>query len=316
MIAVLILWKPDPHTLVPDRSSGGTVAVVARDEDDSRPVDLDIESGPTVRVLSPVSGTVTESSCRAGVVVPSGAPIARVNGRAVVGLSTGVPLWRDITVGLTGSDVVGLRRELGRLRLLISTESSAADATLIRTANRVAQTGQGVVLAKNAFAWLPSPSTTPTTCDAPVGTVTQPASPLLTARPRVTAIRVSGLPPDALPGDRNLVLGSVEVPAPKEAVTDPAAIARLVATREYAQFVATDGKLPLRGDWRLASPTRVAVLPPSTIIVSGNTTCVAVGGKGRVVTIVSSSLGRSVVTFAAPWPDRVDADPDRTLTCG
>ena len=67
MIAVLILWKPDPHTLVPDRSSGGTVAVVARDEDDSRPVDLDIESGPTVRVLSPVSGTVTESSCRAGV---------------------------------------------------------------------------------------------------------------------------------------------------------------------------------------------------------------------------------------------------------
>lgn len=70
-----------------------------------------VEAATTLNVGSPTGGRVL-ATAEPGSVVTSGSVIARVDDSAIVALTGDVPMWRDLSVGDTGTDVSQLETAL------------------------------------------------------------------------------------------------------------------------------------------------------------------------------------------------------------
>lgn len=75
-------------------------------------------SDPTELLWPGAAGVVTSVDLMSGDVAASGRLVAAVNGAGVVALATGQPLYRDLTLGDSGPDVVHLSKALRELGLL------------------------------------------------------------------------------------------------------------------------------------------------------------------------------------------------------
>ncbi len=321
-LAVLISWRPAPASLAPARLDPGTIVVARQPYDDSRDVELAVKEGAAAKLLATASGVLTSSSCRPGAVVASGKTVATIGGRRIVPLASRVPPYRTISVGTSGADVTSLRVELTRLRSVPAgrSPSAPADADLITAARRLGGlNASSASLPPDAFAWIPGSTTKVATCDVPVGATVPAGAPLSTLSPPVVEVSISASPTDEAPGPRVLTVGSVTVKVTGRRITAAADLARLARTPEWAAYEQSAGKAPVGGQWKLKIPVQVASLPAASLFTpsgaAGGQACVSVAGRLVPVTVVASSLGRTLVTFADAWPDRVDTTPPKGFRC-
>lgn len=326
-VVLLISWRPAPASLSSASVEPGTIAVTRQPYDDSRDVELAVTQGAAAKLLATTSGILTSSTCRPGGVVTSGKYVATVNERPVVPLATATPAYRTISVGTSGSDVASLRAELTRLKVIPTgtPSSSPADEPLISAARRLAglsDSDTASTLPLEAFAWLPSPTTTMSSCDVPVGASVSTGSALFTLSPPVTELAVTASPTDAASGARVLTVAPVTVDVTDGRVTSASDLARLVSTPAWAAYEQTAGNVPIRGQWKLKTPIEVASLPAASLVTAAGSSagyghaCVSAQGEAIPVTIVASSLGRTLVTFNGTWPDMVDTTPTQDMECG
>jgi hypothetical protein len=323
VVALLVTWRPAPSALSPTSVHPGTIAVTRQPYDDAREVEVVVARGAAGKLLATTSGVLTSSRCRPGQAVTSGDPVATIDQRPVVPLATAIPPFRAITVGVSGRDVVALRAELTRLKAVpVGTSRSApADTRLIRAARRLSGLDSAAgSLPTGAFAWMPSSNSTVATCEVPVGARVSAGTPLATLSPPVTNLAISAPSASAAPGPRVLTVASVTVRVIDGRVTAANDLARLVRTAAWATYEQSAGKVPVRGRWKLSRPIQVASLPAASLVTAGpaagSRSCVSSGGRALPVTVVASSLGRTLVTFTGTWPAAVDPRPSPALRCG
>lgn len=287
---------------------------------DEHPVQLAVTMGAEQSVLSPVTGTVTASSCRAGLPLASGTSPLAVDGVPLLTLATEVPLWRDLTLGLRGDDVTALQTALAALGEKVDGSRGVFDhATLGAVRHRLSLVDAPPladdVLPRQRILWLPPGGATVSKCPATVGSQTQTGAVVANLLPSVTTARVVALPASLTPGARELVVDTLLLhPSPQGVITSPKELAAL------AQAPALVGRAqpsdPLSGVYRLVKPVMAGVIPPSAIVgPDAQHTCVVSGNQAQRVTVLGSQLGQSYVTFEGTPPASVVVEPPRATPC-
>jgi len=327
--ALAMSWRPAPDSLSVAQIDPGTIVVQRQPYDDSRDVDLVPTQGAAAKLLATASGILTSSKCRPGAAVESGKPVAVIGNRRVVALATKIPPYRTITVGTSGTDVRSLRNEFTRLKRLTNGKplTTPADAQLIATARHLSgldadstETASDASLPPGAFAWMPTSTGKLATCDLPVGAKVSAGTPLSTLSAPLTELVISAPPADAAAGPRLLELAPVTVKLADSRITEASDLARLMKTPAWEAYELSSGQVPLVGQWKLSEPIQVASLPAASLLTAGaskvsDKACVSTHGRPVPVTIVASSLGRTLVTFPGTWPDTVDTTPKHEMQC-
>jgi peptidoglycan hydrolase-like protein with peptidoglycan-binding domain len=113
-VGVVVLGRDRPTTPVANDVPGNTAAVTRQTLVDSRSLDGELGYGPTTALLNRLAGTVTGLP-EQGRVVNRGETLYRVDDRPVVLLLGGLPVYRDLSTGDTGSDVRQLEENLAAL---------------------------------------------------------------------------------------------------------------------------------------------------------------------------------------------------------
>lgn len=335
--AILALPVAEPAALRPTAPSS-VVPVTTRDDADERQVQLALSTGSPRMIGAPTSGVLTALSCAAGGTIRSGDRIASIDGEPVIALATETPLWRDLEPGSTGTDVRALQQELARLGATVSTDGVVGPSTerAIRTFLRARGITTGTtstprtdrgdevsassdeVLHTTSIAWVPGPETLVQNCVGVVGSRIDLTDPLVELPVELRSARIEQLPVDPAPGARVAHIGTVTAPIGSDGViSDPAALAQLTATPEYATAVATTTPT-MQGRWSLEQPVEVAVVPPTALWdLSNGHGCVRPVRAGRpgaplLVEVVGSELGQSFVRTGTPLRSVVAAPSSRT----
>lgn len=287
-----------------------------------------VSEGTTLQVAD--QGRVTRSSCRTGGTIASGTSPLRVEDRPVIALATKVPLWRDLKVGMKGDDVAALQAELARLGYT----DAAADGTYGPGTKAAWSTLQSKVGAKPTGAvavasvmWLPAAKVTVSECTVKVGSSATADAAKVAGQ--VTGLKLE-LPEGTAPGSRVASLASSDVTAKvgKDLrITDAEFLAAVLDDPLFSVSQDEDG-VPFTLTTTLATPLEVAAVAPGAVrAIKGSQGCVVVpdaapaagqsttgtqgestpaeGGRAVQVTVVSSALGRSYVTFDGPTPAAV-----------
>ncbi len=133
-----------------------------------------------------------------------------------------------------------------------------------------------------------------------------------------TAVRITSLPTNAVPGERIVSFAGVSVPF-ETVITDPEVIAAAHASDAYTLWTIDPSlsDLTLTVDYALAEPLRVVVVPPAAVGGSVGSFCVE-GRSGTVpVEVVGSQLGQSFVTSDRDLPSEVRLPPPGgQIACG
>jgi hypothetical protein len=307
-------------------TADAVVAVTTQDFDDERRVRLSITTTAVEPLSSHVSGTVTASTCLEGTVLRSGDSLGSVDGRPLRILATSVPLWRDLNLGDRGSDVDAVQTELKRLGLL-ATVSGRVDAATRTAVRRWLGTSEstGPVLPLGSVVWLPAREITVATCALRLGAKVSDGGSLLVPMPTLSRVSATAGVRTTPGQERTLTVGSVTVPlAPDESVTDVTDLAALAGSAPVMAWL----RLPsdqaadrlVEGTTRLREPIQAASVPPAAVIGAGTEQpcLIESDGTATAVRVLSSQLGRSVVTAAAaevPLPALVKVDYTGRLRC-
>jgi hypothetical protein len=324
----VVVTRLDPPDSLVGPPEAGTIAVVPERFADARSVELRLEHVPGVPLIGRASGTVTGSRCVAGGRIRSGTSPWSVDGRPLLALSTPTPLYRDLASGDEGTDVASLQAELRRLGL-----DAPATATYdAATAGAVRDMWEGVAphltdqqlldggLPLSRVVWLPAPSVSPAECAAVLGGVVAAGSPVATTAATITEAVVDPLPDDLVPGARVLDVQGLAVHVPTSgSVSGRTSLRKLLSTELGIIAVKTldqERPVPLSGTLSLTKPLRTATLPASAL-VSGSGSCVLdAAGAPHGVVVVSSTLGRSIVSFEDRGsPARVQISPPGSASC-
>jgi peptidoglycan hydrolase-like protein with peptidoglycan-binding domain len=174
------------------------------------------------RVINGASGTLTWLPS-VGQIVPQGGVLYRVNGAPVILLTGNVPVYRALSVGLTGADVEQLNGDLVALGYAIPTELdptsddfSAATTDAVEALQKhlgVTQTG---TLAVGQAVFLPLGRLRVTAVTATLGASADPGSPLLAGS---SAHRVVSLQLDAAEQTEVAVGDRVAITLPDNSTT-------------------------------------------------------------------------------------------------
>lgn len=304
--------------------SASTISVLLEQFNDARSVQVTLDQQAGLQLITSATGVLTGSSCRPGAPVTSGSVPWSANEQPIVALHTTVPLYRDLKVGDAGPDVRALQEELHRLSV-----GSAATGTLTLSDtaafDKLASTAAGAALpggtiARRNVVWIPMAITAIAQCQAQIGS--DLSAQLALTSPSTTAGRIVPMPTGLLPGTRTLTVDGTSITVdPSGRIADAGALATLLATptgQAATATISSPSPVPLLGTLALNTPLMTASLPASAVIQSGGATCViAGGGSPRPVAVVSSQLGRSIVSFAGPaaGPTSVQVSPPANATC-
>ncbi|MDR0849564.1 MAG: hypothetical protein LBN10_11110 [Propionibacteriaceae bacterium] len=316
------LWD-DPPDILAKPTQEGSAEVTHVDFTDPQTVSLAATMGPQSTLVSPASGVVSSMSCALGGTSTSGQSLFAVNGVPVVSLATTTPMWRDIVVGMQGADVVAVASELSRLGVFsgdayaaatLALTNAFADLAVSLGAARVDIPGWTIPL--SMVAWLPAPSVGVASCDVPKAAqvttgqvVAHFASTLVTAR---ITTDLSGF----LAGDRVLTVNDVPIAANQDGtITDADSLSTLATTPAIVYAMDPSSLNSIQGKWTLATPVPVSVVPAAAIRPSSGSACVLGDGNPLRVSVVSSQIGSSYVTFTGTPPARVDLYPPNDLAC-
>ncbi|WP_157413961.1 peptidoglycan-binding domain-containing protein [Agromyces allii] len=298
----------------------GTIEVVNRGFTDERPVTLHAFPAEPTILTSPASGRITATTCRKDSTITSGSAPFSVNGRAIVALKTAVPLWRELAVGDSGSDVRALQEELQRLGF-----SVAADGTLGNTGIGAVNTLRGApeddtssLLAADVL-WIPDVTNQVLECSGELGRFVAAGDPLATLRSGDGSAAVVDSPSNLIPGPRALRIGEVSAPVSDDGRVTDEKLLRAISEAAGAVDPDASGARAVVAASLLLEPVTVGVVPASALVaIEGDRACV-VGPDGPAqVRLVSSQLGETYVlpSLHGELPARVEIQPDQTTTCG
>lgn len=316
----LALFKVSPPESLAGAQLPTSLPVTKRQFDDARTLTLEVSPGTSSTLTSPLAGRVT-STAELGGQLASGQLIAEVNGQPIVALATSVPLWRDLPSDARGDDVASLQVELLRLGKEVEVTGVVDRAT-----RRAAAETLGVYDADSRlwstipaanWLWIQSPQIAIEGVEVVVGQSVGPGTPLLSVPGEAPSVRLASVPPDALPGDRVIIVGDTVFPVNEVGqLTEPVMVQRLL---DSAQFEAAkkqaDGNkaVTLRVPWTLTKAVDVYAVPPQALFGTvGSDACVQSDGSAVHVQIVTSELGRALVTSHTPL-STVAAEP--TVPC-
>lgn len=317
-VTVGLVLAPEPAT--PDPAETGTSRVVEVGQeffDDPRQVSFTPMFATTTDLSVLDVGRVTRLECVPGGLIASGSSPVTVDDRPTLALATSIPLWRDLGPGSRGADVSALQTELARLGFEVEPSGAfgagtrAAVQELFRRAGVARPDGR---LPAARVLWLPAVEVRVSSCGLAVGDHTDDGA-LATLGAGVVGLRSAGEQQGLVEGPRVARFGELAAPVGEDGVvTDPAFLAAIAGSPWLAQDAPTGVPLGIA----LAEPLDVTVVPPAALFgLAGSSACVATGGQVRAVTVVTSQLGRSYVTFddGAAAPSSVDLDRPDGLTC-
>lgn len=261
------------------------------------------------------SGRVTASSCVPGGVIESGSSPVTIDDRPVLALATSIPLWRDLAPSAEGDDVRALQAELARIGFPVRADGEYGDATKTAVARLFEEAGAAEPsddLPAASVLWLPAPSVAVSECGAPLGTVAGDES-FMTVAGGLSSLQLADSVRDGAPGARVVRYGELTAPVGEGGVvTDPTFLEEVQRGPELEAWQRSEGSEPVTLEYVLAEPLDVAVVPPGALFaLSGSSGCVVGDGSPRPVTVVSSSLGQTLVTFDGAAPSVVDLTPQQ-----
>ncbi|MDR1449844.1 MAG: hypothetical protein LBI84_06540 [Propionibacteriaceae bacterium] len=291
-----------------------TAGVAAIDFTDERSLAFSPQVEPLAPLASPRSGVVTSSACAPGKDLASGEVLFTIDSEPVVALWTAYPLFRDIGLGLQGADVSAVGDELRRLGYG-APESAVWNAGSAQALAAFLQDrgagGPGTVLALDRFVLLSAETVRLSSCSVEVrgrvgtGDVLALSGGGLTG---LTAVQTETL----AAGGHSASYGAVTAPlSPEGLIVDAAFLSEVAAGPEFKTWQAgQEGGLALKV--ALTEPAPAFALPPSALYaLTADRACVLAGdGQAVAVTLLSSSLGNSIVAAAAPLAEVVLAPTD------
>ncbi|MEU7591397.1 peptidoglycan-binding domain-containing protein [Micromonospora sp. NPDC049230] len=291
---------------------------------DERDVELVVVRAPSPTLSATAEGVITDFDCFPRYGLRSGTSPLAIDGEPKLALATEVPPWRNFVSGTRGNDVAALQRELKRLGYFPASPTSRYD---LATKNAVAKlfervTGRRLTansLMMTSIIWLPTADTVVEKCEASVGARVSAGTPIASIRGAIHTVEMKAPPADIVPGKRELIVGDqVLVVNQSGAITDNAGLARFASSDQFRIFEESNGQSGLRAKYRLTEPKVVYSVPPSAILFSatGNACVVTADGQSARVSVVSSTLGRSLVEAATGivWPE-VQLEPSPESTC-
>ncbi|KAA0959852.1 hypothetical protein FQ142_13365 [Microbacterium sp. ANT_H45B] len=251
------------------------------------------------------SGVITESSCTPGVPFGSGTTVARVDSNPVIALATSIPFYRDLVPGTEGADVNALRAALRALGYTIDAEGPYRGAVIDSLADL--QKRNGVNPADGAFrladfVWIPASGGAPSECEVSVGEQYSQGSPFAVVPGSLRSLQLVPSTSAPVPGPRAARVAGVDVDLPESGViSDPEAVARVASSPEFAEALDSE---TIAASTELKDARQAVAVPPAAIFgIQDAAACVQDdNGEARVVSLLSSSLGRTLVTF----PEGVD----------
>ncbi|MBB2923730.1 peptidoglycan-binding protein [Cellulomonas cellasea] len=297
--AVLAAPTPTPSGLAAAEEPR-TAPVQHQSFADERNVEVTFRVAPERTLVGHTGGTLTWSACAPGVPVASGQVLLRADERPVVALHTGVPLYRALQAGDRGADVEALQRELAALGHAVAANGTYGASTTRAVRKLFADAGvtrPDGTLQLAAVVWLPERTMTPSTCATPLGGTLGDGQAVATVAGALTGVTYP-VPAGLREGPRDLTLFGVTVRQDQAAgeVTDPAFLAGVAATVDYAVArEGQDGQKP-KATLALSEPVDALKVPPTALFdLRGTTACVQQGDEAVPVALVGSGLGASLV---------------------
>ena len=298
-------------------STAKSIELVPYRFDDSRSLRMTMVSQKPVTLYSPRDGVVTRTSCAGDEPWTSGTSPLELNGDPILALSTAVPLWRDLSGGERGADVEALQKELNRLGYPTGSSGQADTVTLqawIQLQKAAGATKTVPYVAIDRVLFLPQATATLADCAVSKGQRLPSNAPLATIRSGPMALTSATLPSDLAAGERVFDFGGMLASAGEPRITDPAILDQIMALETVkAQLAAAEAmsdkeqvEIPVK--YVLKEPLDAFAVPPAALHrIDGTSACLfdadaGSGDSGTRVQIVSSSLGRSIVTLPKDHP--------------
>ncbi|MFT3889539.1 MAG: hypothetical protein QM713_15450 [Arachnia sp.] len=311
----VLLREPDALAVA---AAPAAVPVVSRVFDDPKGTDVEVRLPELVALSSPLRGRVTDMQLKVGTQLESGDLAFRVDDQPVWALATDVPLWRDLKLGDTGSDVASLQRELARIGLRVKVTEDLDDATLRAVAELQGEAEPVAVVHESSLLWIPARSLEIRTLRAKLGDSVEQNSPIAEADSGAAAVRVV-LPASAVVGKRVLVVDSERLDVEGDGTITGEGVDTVLASSVFR--LAKDQNDPasevvrIRATSRLAVPVTAYGVPPASIVEAPGKVCVFEEGQPVIVEVLGSQLGLSLVSSSRSLTE-VSTRPAADASCG
>ncbi len=275
-------------------------------------VDLIVTAQPGEELLAPAAGVVTQAWCRAGAKLTSGNRIMGISGQPMLGLATSVPPWRDFSAGATGEDVSALQAELKELNYNLSRTEKFDSATAAAVEDLIEDAGGTWTgtLPLGQIMWLPGEGLTVSSCLIELGDRITEGAPILKLSASTAKISLKSPNRKLYSGSRTLIIGETRIALPESlSLADAKTQAEIKASAAYGIWRESKGKVPLTARLELTKPLEVYSVPPSALAgLTSDQPCLISQGQKVPVTIISSSLGLSLVKArAGKIPELIDS---------
>lgn len=283
-LAVVIGLRETPQVLASQATERTVVAPVSMEKWERRyQVGVVLERSAPLELVAATSGVVTSLDLAAGQQVEAGQVLLRVNDSPLLAFVSSAPLYRELSDGDHGPDVVRLNRYLADMGLLASEdEDSFDDATRDALEELFEAHGRaGVSSVQPAdFVWVPEGFVV-AEVHTRVGEPLTPGGLLATGESVPLAVVVSE-PAEVVPGDPGtLTVGGVRVDyvAGSGPMTDSERVGSIAAAPGMAVGEGATGELVV--------PMPMAVTVPTTAVLqsAGGGTCVLAGEDGVPVAV-------------------------------
>jgi len=326
IVGLIVAPEPLPASLAAAPAVKTAPATYEKFNDD-RQLPFVAVPGESSVVRLAASGTLTSVDCKVGGSLSSGDVPLSIDSRPIPAFYTKYPLWRNVRSGDKGPDVVAVQAELRRLGYkaghsgVMDRATSKALVAFFKDRGDAASNGS---LELPAILRLPSPHVVVADCALRLAEAVGDGDAFATSGGGLIALRPA-LEADGLaPGARTVVLGDANALVdPDGQVTDPAFLAAVAASPEYALALAQTPQgaaAQVTLETVLAAPLDVAVVPAGSLFrVSGTSGCISSDGVGLPVTVISSRLGSTYVVIgdgSAPTTVDLQAPADRTGKAG
>lgn len=313
--ATWVLLHPSTPADLTKGAPATTAPVEPQDYTDSRNVTLNVVKAPPSKLRADTEGTLTRYNCTPSGTWSTGTSPVSVDSAPLLALHTEVPLWRDLSYGDNGEDVVALQRALINLGYSLNDDGEFGWYTW--DAYRNALKNIDVKAPQNTFStstvlWLPADTVTLSSCPAQADDAVSKELVLAEAGGNLSSVSIQNMPTDLIAGPRHLTVAGATVPVEENGqITDPAAVATLAATSISTFDPEKNGDL--YATLELDASTIVYSLPVGAVGDPAGEAFVTSQGTRYPVSVVASSLGRTLVMFTGAGitpPTMVDTTPD------
>jgi pyruvate/2-oxoglutarate dehydrogenase complex dihydrolipoamide acyltransferase (E2) component len=180
--------------------------------------------------------------------------------------------------------------------------------------------------------WIPEEQVKISAVNITLGDTVQVGQPILAVQNPIEGAKITDLPTNLIPGDRELNLGDVRIPVSAGGeINTPENLLKIATSAAYGQFLransfsgqstsssqaAADAKA-MQVNLALKTPTSMTVVPPGAIIANpSSSSCVFSEGKTYNLDIIGSELGRTYVKFkSGEQPQNAKYHPDQDIKC-